>query len=178
MKNIILTILLIAIGLTSCINPSSKTVQIGENTFVHNDKVYRIIDNQITELGNMESDSITKSTVLNPNLKFYGEYDLDYVKRGASTDMSAVYRGDVLYFKLDVEGLNDLHDNYYGGGLTINFLDDYNFQIHSIFIEISDLTRIVDSNNSTLHFEYNGKTQMSAEVYKAISDYSVSSSLR
>jgi hypothetical protein len=90
----------------------------------------------------------------------------------------AVYRGDVLYFKMDLNGMNDLREKYSGGGLTINFLDEYGFQLHSTTVEMSELIRIVGYNNETMNFEYNGKTQMSSEVYRAISSYSVSSFLR
>lgn len=164
--------------LTSCSDKRTETIQIGENTFVNKEKVFRIIDNEITELGDLKTDTITKSSVLNPKLKSYGDIALDYVKKGASTNLAAVYRGDILYFKMDIEGLNDLRDKYYGGRLSINFLDEYGFQIHSTTIEMSELIMIVDNDNEPLQFEYNGKTQMSSEVYKAISTYSVSSSLR
>lgn len=163
--------------LISCSDKGTETTQIGENTFVHHEKVYRIIDNEITELGNLKSDSISKSTVLNPKHKNYGSIDLDYVKRGASTDLTAVYRGDVLYFKMNLEGMNDLRKEYNGGGLSINFLDKYGFQIHSSTVEMNELIRIVEDNNITIRFEYNGKTNMSSEVYRAISDYSISSFL-
>jgi hypothetical protein len=178
MKRISFTIAFIT-ALTSCSDIKTETILIGENTFVHQEKVFRIIDNEITELGNLKSESITKSAVLNPKLKDYGTIELDYVlKEGASTDLMAVYRGDVLYFKMDLNGMNDLREKYSGGGLTINFLDEYGFQLHSTTVEMSELIRIVGYNNETMNFEYNGKTQMSSEVYRAISSYSVSSFLR
>ena len=164
--------------LTSCSDMKTETIQVGENTFVHNEKVYRIIDNEITELGNLLTDSLSKSIVLNPNLKEYGELELDYIKEGANSTLNAVYRGDILYYKMEIEGLNDLREKYSDGGLTINFEDEYDFQIHSTTLEINELVRIVDSNNKTVMFQYNGKTQMSSEVYRAISRYSVSSFLR
>lgn len=156
----------------------TETVQIGENTFVHNRSVYRVIDNEVTKLGSMESDSISQSAVLNPELKDYGFRDLSYIRQDVSANLSAVYRGDILYFKLDLLGLNDLRDRYTGGGLSINFLDEFGFQIHSTTIEMSQLTRILGNDNETLNFEYNGKTQMSSEVYRAITEYSVFSFLR
>src|SRR5690625_5469551 len=51
------------------------------------------------------------------------------------SDLMAVYRGDVLYFKMDLKGMNDLREKYSGGGLAINFLDEYGFQIHSTTVE-------------------------------------------
>ena len=176
-KKLILSLLLITL-FTSCGDIKADTIQIGENTFVRKEKVYRIIDNEITELGDFKTDSITKSTVLNPKLKNYGENALDYIRKGANSKLTAVYRGDILYFKMDIEGLNDLREKYYGGGISINFLDEYGFQIHITSIEMNELIRIVDKDNKTVRFEYNGKTKMSSEVSKAISTYSVSSSLR
>jgi hypothetical protein len=161
----------------SCNDHRPATIQIGENTFVHKDKVYRIIDNQITELGSLESDSISKSTVLDPKLKNYNDYALDFVAHGAYTHMTAVYRGDVLYFNLRVNGLNNLRDKYRGGNLTINFIDEYGFEIGSTEVGIGDLTQILGSGKETLRFEYNGRSKMSSEMYKSIYTYSVSSSL-
>lgn len=162
--------------LTSCGN-NANTTQVGENTFVHRDKVYRIIDNEITELGTLDSDSIAKSTVLDPKLKNYNDYALDFVAQGAYTQMTAVYRGDVLYFNLRVNGLNNLRDKYRGGNLTINFVDEYGFQIGSTEIAVNELIRILGSDKETLRFEYNGRSKMSSEMYKSIFTYSVSSSL-
>jgi hypothetical protein len=164
--------------LFSCSNIGTKTIQIGENTFVHNEKVYRIIDNEITELGDLNSTSIPKSAVLDPKLNSFGKNEMDFVREGVSTELEAVYRGDVLYYRLELKGLNDLRDKYSGGGFSINFLDEFGFQIHSFDLEMTELIRIIGSNNQTMYFEYNGKTQMSSEVYQAISRYSVSSSLR
>ncbi len=171
-------IALTAAFLSSCSSEKTETIQVGENTFVHQEKVFRIIDNEITELGDLMSDSITKSSVLNPKIKDYSNIGLDYIKNGASSNLTAVYRGDILYFKMELEGLNDLREKYNGGGLSINFLDEYDFQIHSTNVEMNELIRIVGANNETLMFQYNGKTQMSSEVYKAISTYSISSFLR
>lgn len=176
-KKLILSLLLITL-FTSCGDMKTDTIQIGENTFLRKEKVYRIIDNQITELGDFKTDSITKSSVLNPKLKNYGENALDYIRKGVSSKLTAIYRGDILYFKMNIEGLNNLRDKYYGGGLSINFLDEYGFQIHITPIEMNELIMIVDNDNKPVKFEYNGKTQMSSEVYKAISTYSVTSSLR
>lgn len=177
MKKIVL-LLSVIILFTSCGKTKKETIQVGENTFVHQKKVYRIIDNEITELGNLKADTITKSTVLNPRLKNYGSIDLDYIQKGTSSYLTAVYRGDILYFKMNIEGLNNLREKYRSGGVVINFLDEYNFQIHSTEVEINELIRIIGYNNETLKFQYNGKTHMSSEVYRAISSYSISSFLK
>lgn len=175
---ILFIIILSSLALSACDQTRSNTVQVGENTFVHKSRVYRVIENQITELGDLKSDNIPRSEVLKSQLKDYGLKDMDYVRKGAVSNLEAVYRGDVLYFKYELHGMNDLRDRYTNGYLTINFNDDYGFLIHASPIGITDLTRIIDDEGKTLHFEYNGKTQMSAEIYTAITSYSVSSSLR
>lgn len=154
------------------------TIHIGENTFVHNEKVYRVIDNQVTDLGTLDSDSIVKSRVINSVLRDFGRDDMDHVKRGAYSELRAAYRGDILYFKIGIYGLNDLRERYAGGALILNLQDQYGFQIHTFAVQASELTRIVGDKNETLYYEFNGKTQMSSEVNEAISTYSVASSLR
>lgn len=151
---------------------------VGDNTFVHDNKVYRIIDSEITELGNLQKDIFTRSEVLNSKLRDFGENKMDFVKAGAYTSLNAVYRGDILYFKLELYKLNDLRSNYRSGGLTINFLDEFGFILHETYVANSDMMRIIGFNNETDHFEFNGKSQMSSEVYSSITNYSVSSSLQ
>ncbi len=154
-----------------------NSAQVGENTFIYGKKVYRIIDNEITELGNLATDNISKSEVLNSVLRDFEKYEMDFVRAGVYTNLSAIYRGDILYFKMELHALNDLRKKYSRGGLTINLVDEYGFRIYEIHVQLSDLIRIVGTDGSTKHFEFNGKTQMSSEVYKAIYTYSVSSSL-
>src|SRR5690349_7466431 len=90
------------------------TIHIGENTFVHNEKVYRVIDNEITDLGTLDVDSIVKSRVINSVLRDFGRYEMDHVRKAAYSELRAVYRGDVLYFKIGIYGLNDLRERYAG----------------------------------------------------------------
>jgi hypothetical protein len=165
-------------GLSVSCNNSPGAIPIADNTFVHNETVYKVIDNEITELANLDNDSISKSEVLNPNLKSYGVTSLGFVKPGASADLKAVYRGDQLFFKLRLEGINDLRSSYSGGGFSINLTDEYDFQLHTIPVDKNEMIAIVDKNGDPTYFEYNGKAQMSSEVYKAIKDFSVSSYLR
>lgn len=160
----------------SCNN--SGAIPIADNTFVHNERVYKVIDNEITELANLDNDSISKSEVLNPNLKSYGETSLGFVKQGASAELKAVYRGDQLFYKLRLVGINDLRSSYSSGGLSINLIDEYNFQLHTLPIDKNQMIAVVDENGDTSYFEYNGKVQMSSEVYKAIENFSISSYLR
>ena len=176
MKSIVFVLMALGI-MTSCSKKRSEATPIGENTFVYDAKVFRIIDNEVTQLGNLETDSITKTAVLNPILKNFGTNEMDYVRDGVTSKLAAVYRGDMLYFKVGIFGLNDLRTKYRSGTLTINFLDEYGFQIHSTSVDMNELTRIVGDDNETVTFEYNGQTQMSPEVYQAIATYSITSSL-
>lgn len=155
-----------------------RTTQIGENTFIQDDKVFRIIDNQITKLGSIDNDSITESNVLKTKVKEYGKIDISYVQKGAFSELKAVYRGNVLYFKLTIENFNNLRDNYFQGGFTLSFVDEFGFTIHSADIPLNELVRLVGEERETLAFEFNGRTEMSSEVSRAIKTYSLSSSLR
>lgn len=177
MKPIVFVLMALGI-MTSCSNKRSEATPIGENTFVYDAKVFRIIDNEVTQLGNLETDSITKTAVLNPILKNYGSIEMDYIREGATSELTAVYRGDMFYFKMELYGLNDLRAKYLSGTLAINFLDEYGFQIHSTSVDMTELIQIVGDDNEPVNFEYNGQTQMSSEVYQAIATYSISSSLR
>lgn len=178
MKKLLLIPLFYAasILLISCNN--SGAIPIAENTFVHNERVYKVIDNELTELADLDEDSISKSEVLNPNLKDYGKRDLSFVKNGAYVLLSGVYRGDQLFCKLELHGINDLRNSYSSGGFSINLMDEYDFQLNTIPIDKKEMTQIIGGDGEVSHFEYNGKLQMSSEVYKAIKSYSVSSYLR
>lgn len=94
MKKIFLTSLLASI-ICSCNN--SEAIPISETTFVLNDRVYSVIDNEITELANLKEDTISKT--FKPDHKVFGEASLDFVKNGASTELSGVFRGNVLSSK-------------------------------------------------------------------------------
>lgn len=73
--------------------------------------------------------------------------------------------------------MNNLRDKYRSGNLTVNFVDEFGFEIGSTEIGVGDLIRILGSSKETLRFEYNRRSQMSSEMYKSIYTYSVSSSL-
>jgi hypothetical protein len=161
----------------SCAKPDT-IVQVGENTFSYQEKIYRIIDNEITELGSLRSDSIPRTEMLSPTPKNFGSHNMDYIKSGAKFSLVAVYRGDMLYYMLELRGLNNLRDDYSAGSFTLSLVDEYGFQIHAIEIPTSELVRIVGEQNATMYYQYNGKTQMSAEMHKAITQFSVSSSIR
>lgn len=168
----IITITLFAGLISAC--GGKETTQIAENTFVHKDKVYKIVGNELSQIGDLSSDiEITK-----PTKKSLGIADISFIQKGATTKLETLYRGNVLYFKLYITGINDLKDNYTNGVFTINLKDEFDFIIHQIIIPTNELTRILDGNNQVSYFEYNGKTEMSTEINKSIKSYDISSSVK
>lgn len=162
----------------ACQSNKNKAVQVGDNAFIHDNKVYKIIDNQVTMLQDMDNDTIAKSSILEPKMKMFERDTLDFIKKGASALLTGVYRGDQFYFTLRIDGFNNLREDYHSGGLTINLKDQYGFNLHSIEAGVGDFVRIVNENDETRYFSYDGTTQMNSHIFRAIDDYSISSSLR
>jgi len=168
------TLFLLSCTLISCAN---NNTQIAENTFIHNDKVYKIIDNELREIGDLGAKDIKKFEVLKPKQRDMGEYSLAFVKQGANANLKALYRGNFLYFSLKIYGINDLQDNFRGGALSIQFRDEYGFILHSTNMSVSDLVKVVNDQGSVEYFVYNGKTEMSTDINSAIYSFDVSSSI-
>lgn len=177
MKKIQLTILSILLfSLCAC---QSKDTQIAENTFIHNNKIYKVIDNEVREIGDLNSDTIKKFAALKPRQRDFGINKLDFFRIGAYTELVALYRGSNLYYNLKLNGLNDLRTTYSSGGqLTIQFLDEYGFILHSTAIPVTEFTNVVDDNKKTEYFMYSGQTEMSTEINSAIKSYDVTVSLQ
>lgn len=151
---------------------SKETTQIAENTFVHNEKVYKIVGNEVSQIGDLSTDiEITK-----PTKKNLGTESLSYIKAGATAKLEALYRGNILYFKLNILGLEVLKNNL-NGSFTVDFRDEFGFIIQETIIPANELTTILDENNQVRYFEYNGKTEMSIEINKAIKSYSIRSNV-
>jgi hypothetical protein len=167
-------LLLLSCTLFSC---SNNNTQIAENTFIHNDKVYKIIDNELREIGDLSASNIKKFEVLKPKQRDMGEYSLAFVKQGATANLKTLYRGNFLYFSLKLFGLNDLQENFRGGALSIQFRDEYGFILHSTDISVTDLIKVVNDQGSVEYFVYNGKTEMSTDINSAINSFDVSSSI-
>lgn len=168
---------ILTILFSSCSN--SETTQVAENTFVYKKKIYKIVDNELTIIGDLRSDSIRKFQVHQPVIRDFGKSDLSFVKEDAYTKMDALYRGNSLYFNLYILGLNDLRENYGTGHFIIHFEDEFGFTIHSTEIATNELTRnLGEDNKKILSFSYNGKTEMSNDIYKAIKSYNVSSTVK
>jgi hypothetical protein len=168
-SKIILTTLF-AVLVSGC--GSKETTQIAENTFVHNEKVFKIVGNEVSQIGDLS----TEIEITKPTKKSLGTASLSYIKADATSKLEALYRGNILYFKLKIIGLNDLR-NYNSGVFTINFKDEFDFILHQTIIPLNELTSILDENNQISYFEYNGKTEMSSEINKAIKNYSVGSNV-
>jgi hypothetical protein len=164
------------ISITAC--SSNKTTQVAENTFVYNNKVYKIIDNEIREIGNLNADTIKKFEVFRAKKLDLGSYDLSYVKAGATVSVKTLYRGNYLYYSVDILGFNNMKDGYSTGQFTLNFKDEFGFDLHSVEIPLGELVGSVDGNGKILFYHYNGKTEMSTDINSAIKTYSVSSSVK
>ncbi|WCT14058.1 hypothetical protein [Mucilaginibacter jinjuensis] len=165
----------IALLLFSC---SNNNTQIAENTFIHGNKIYKIIDNELREIGDLDAKEIKKLEVSKPNQRNLGTSNLSFVKPGASTSLKALYRGNFLYYSLTLNGLNDLRENYQTGRITIEFVDEFGFILHSTEIPTTDLTGLVGPDGKPDSFVYNGKTEMSTEINSAIKTYNVTTSIK
>jgi hypothetical protein len=157
---------------------NDKATQIAENTFVFKTKVYKLVDNELTEVADFDTKKIRKFEILKPQTKTLGTISLSYVKSGAIAKLDALYRGNYLYFKLTIEGLNNLKENYAPGKFTIEFVDEFGFNLHSTEIPTSDLIGMVGDDNKVIQFEFNGKTEMSTEINSAIKTFSLTAAIK
>lgn len=170
------TFLLIALMFlaSSC----SNDVQIGDNTFVHKGKIYKVIDNELREIGDLSAKEIRKFEVSKPQQKDFGSSSLSFVKPGTYTTLKALYRGNFLYYSLKVEGINDMRDSYGSGTLTIEFVDEFGFIMHSTAVPTGELVAMLGEDGKPHAFVYNGKTEMSTEINAAIKSYEVAAALK
>ncbi len=172
-----ITVVFSILFLTSC--SSKETTQVAEGTFVHGSKVYKIVDNELSEIGDLNSDSIRKFQVTEPVKREFGDDDIYFVKDGASVSLDALYRGNTLYYNFYLSGLNDLKDSYESGHFIVQFLDEHGFILHSTTIPTNELTATVQGAEKTVvGYSTNGKTEMSSDIYKAIQNYTVSSTVK
>lgn len=172
----ILRLTFISVILTSC--GSNNTTQIAENTFVFNEKVYKIIDNEITLLGDLNKDTIREFQVYKPEKRTFEDVSLSFIKNGAYAKLDGLYRGNYLYFNLYILGFHDLKDNYKSGIFTLYFTDEFGFIVHSTQIPTSELTGMLGENNvDIIAYTYNGKTEMSKDIYNALKTYGLSSTV-
>ena len=176
MKFKLLHIVFVTFFISAC--KEEKTTQISDNTFVYGNKIYKVVDNELTELADLDSKKIRKFEVLKPKQKSLGTSSLSYIKPNATAQLDALYRGNILYFKLNIDNFNDLKENYYPGKFTIEFEDEYGFIINSTEVLTSDLIGLVGDNGKVTRYVYNGKTEMSTDINSSIKTFSVSSTVK
>jgi len=172
------TITFLALSLLLFNSCSNSNTQIGENTFIHDHKIYKIIDNELREIGDLNATDIKKFEVSKPSQRDLGTKSVGQIKKGASASLKALYRGNFLYYTLRINDLNDLRENYKDGDLNIVFIDQYGFVLHSTTINAHDLIGELGSNGGVTSFFYNGKTEMSIEINSAIKDFEITSSIK
>lgn len=78
---------LTALCIASC---SSNDTQIAENTFVHSKKIYKVIDNELREIGYLNAAEIKKFEVSKRKQRDLGTSNLSFVKPGAYTKLKAL----------------------------------------------------------------------------------------
>jgi hypothetical protein len=176
MKSKLLIASLIGILLSSC--GKNNSIQIAENTFVYDDKVYKLVDNELTEVADLNAKEIRKFEVLKPKEKTLGSSSLSYVKENATAEINALYRGNILYFKLTINGLSDLKENYNPGKFIIDFEDEFGFILHSTEVSTQDLIGIIGDSGKVERYQYNGKTEMSTDINSEIKSFTVSSTVK
>ena len=155
----------------------SKDTQIADNTFIHGTKIYKVIDNEVREIADINND-VKKFEALKPTQHDFGKYELSWVRQDAHTNLKALYRGNFLYYNLTVHGLNDLKSSFSRTGrFTLQFLDEYGFILHEVEVPITELTGVVNDTGDLQYYTYNGKTEMSTEINSAIKKYDVTAGL-
>jgi hypothetical protein len=179
-KIYLFSILSVIILLCSC-SHSAPTV-IEKDTFVYKLKVYKIINNEINLIGDLNSNSIKQFKVNkeSPKKRDLGESSLAYLKPGAHAQLDCIFRSNKFYFNLSILKFNDLMKFYPNGSFQILFKDEYGFILYSTDIPTSELTKIshLVNNQTILEFTYSGKTEMSNNLYRAIASYSLSSPVK
>lgn len=168
-------ILAIGIATTLLSACSSKDTQIADNTFIRGDKIYKVIDNELREVADIDG-KVKKFEALKPKQRDFGRFDMSFVKVDAYTTLKALYRGNLLYYNLKVFGINNMNTSY-NSHITIEFLDEYGFILHKVEVAKAELTSIVDNDGNRLYYLYSGKTEMSTDINSAISTYNVSAAL-
>jgi hypothetical protein len=132
----------------------------------------------LTWVADLSDKNIRKFEVMKPYHDSLKAADLSFVKTGAEPTMETLYRGNLLYFKLKVEGINDLKEDFSPGEFDVDFEDEYGFILHSTEVPTNQLTAVLGHDNKVNYFEYNGKTEMSTEISSSIKSFSVRSTVK
>ena len=184
MKLNFLIIFLVLLSITSCGNeeqsqkdgPVDKPVPICENSFVYNDKVYKVINNELLQIGDLNDTSIRILKTSKSQVQYLGNVSLEFVKSGAEANISCIYRGNDLYFRLELTGINDLKRNFNSGKFIIEFKDALGFVINSFEISTSQLVGDM-LNGEIVSYSYDGKIELNKDAEEAISKYDISSTV-
>jgi hypothetical protein len=155
----------------------NNPIPVGENSFVYKDKVYKIINNELLQIGDLKDTAIRKLKISTSELKTLGKSNLDYIKKDAEGSITSVYRGNILYFKLKLFGINDLKEKYLPGVFTIEFIDDFGFTIYKTDVNTNELIGEV-LDGVIIEYEYNGKIEISMDAQAAISRIGITSSVK
>jgi len=181
----------LTLGLISC-SQRDDIVQVGENTFVFKHKVYTIIDKKILLLGDLVKDSINQIQIYKSNIfgktSFSNQYcteiefpkqSLDFIKGGASSKFAFEYRGNEVYFRLSLYGMEDLKENFNSGSFTLNLIDNFKFVLFSIEIPTNEFIGVLASDDKSIdYYRYNGSIETNNEVFQSIYNYNLSSTVK
>ncbi|HEY1872074.1 MAG TPA: hypothetical protein VGG71_13515 [Chitinophagaceae bacterium] len=157
-------------------NAISNPIPVGENSFVYDNKVYKIINNELLQIGNLNDTSIRKLRISSSELKDLGKSSLSYIKPNGEAMISSVYRGNFLYFKFLLTGIDDLKTNYKPGTFSVQFMDEFGFTIFSKEISTNEMIANV-SDGEIAYFEYDGKIELSLDAQASITTFNVSSNV-
>jgi hypothetical protein len=117
------------------------------------------LNNELLQISNLDSSRIRKLEISKPTLKDLGDATVDYIKKGASASVKSVYRGNFLFFRLRLDGINDLKENYYPGKFTVEFLDEYGFEINAMDVLTSDLVGEMDDYGKIANYTFKPEQQ-------------------
>jgi hypothetical protein len=171
---------LIIVGLLFFVGCNREVaVPIDESTFVYGSKVYHVVDNEVMQISDLNSDHMRKFDVNKVQSVVFGETSLAHVKKDATAYLTVMYRNNKMYYRLEINGLNNLREDYDRGTFTIEFRDSSLYLLHSIPIETSDLIASVrdDEKHTVTGFFYQGSADMTLHTFELIHSYAVSSSV-
>lgn len=158
--------------------PTDQIISLGETTFARNEKVYKVSNNEVFEIADFSKQNIRKLDASSSRLKNLPDDSLNFIHPGAYASLSTVYRGNTLFYKLTVYGLNDLKSNYSYGGFTLILQDQDEFQLFTEELAANKLVGIVDASGQIQHYEANGKFETSQDLNDAVVSFTLSSTFK
>lgn len=174
----IYTVLILTIFFFAGCSKHKDAVKIDDNTFVHDSKVYRIVDNEVMQISDLDADNTRKYDALKTLSRDLGKNKLDQIKANATAHLTTLYRNNRMYFRLNISGLNDLLENYERGTFTVQFYDSLAYVIYSVKINSNELTAIIGRDGkSIVDFSYTGISEMPLHSFEMIESYEIASSV-